>query len=75
MSVEIHGPMWQAECSLCHDMMDVRDSEAEAGQDAADHDCAETLIRNVAYRSGWEVTVERADDEIVATYRRKGDET
>ena len=69
----IHGPMWQPECDLCHDMLDAYDNEEDARDAANSHDCVETLVRVAGYRSGWTTFVERPDDStIIATYR-KGD--
>ena len=54
----IYGPMWQAECVACQDMMDVWDTREEAEDDARDHTCAYAVdkLLNVLERAGWAIT-------------------
>jgi hypothetical protein len=54
---KIVGPMWQAECTICQEMLDAWDSRQEAEEDAREHNCGWSLTAfiGMAMRAGWRV--------------------
>lgn len=57
-SVTHYGPIWQVECSVCHEMSDCFDSPPETEAWVERHDCGQTLNRHLpssARDAGWKV--------------------
>lgn len=71
--VEIYGPMWQAHCHRCDEMMDVVDTPSQAREDAVEHDCMDRIFWGIRLRSGV-FDVKRKGNVITLTLNEEDDE-